>query len=526
MTRLLDILEDYLVYRGYEYCRIDGSTPGEDRDTYIEEFNKEGSTKFVFLLSTRAGGLGINLATADIVILYDSDWNPQVDLQAQDRAHRIGQKKPVNVFRFVTEGAIEEKVIERAEAKLHLDALVIQQGRLVEQNKALTKDEMLSMIKFGADEIFSSKDSTITDDDIELILTKGEEKTNALNEKFKKNTQNLLNFSLDSETSLYEFQGIDYSKESKENNHPFRFIEPPKRERKANYAVDQYYRSVMRISEPKKSNQPKLPKQPVVHDFQFYPPRLTELLEKEAAAFLKNAEKNKEDESSAPIEFEGLLPQEEQEKNKLLEKGFGNWTRREFNAFVKGCERHGREKIAEIATDIETKNEKEVKEYSAVFWKKYKELNDWERIVKNIEKGEAKIRRIDEMTEALKAKTSRYKNPWRELKVVYGQNKGKAYTEEEDQFLICMAHKLGYGRWDELKTEIRKAWQFRFDWFIKSRTPQELNRRVDTLIRLIEKENQEVEEKEKEFQKKRKSEKSSKNQAPIQKRRKMQTNSN
>lgn len=74
MTRLLDILEDYLIYRGYQYCRIDGSTGGEDRDASIDAFNKPGSEKFVFLLSTRAGGLGINLATADVVILYDSDW--------------------------------------------------------------------------------------------------------------------------------------------------------------------------------------------------------------------------------------------------------------------------------------------------------------------------------------------------------------------------------------------------------------------------------------------------------------------
>ena len=127
MTRQLDILEDYMRYKKYGYCRIDGSTSGELRESQMDAYNAPGSKLFVFMLSTRAGGLGINLQTADIVILYDSDWNPQADLQAQDRAHRIGQKKQVRVFRFVTENTVEEKIIERAERKLYLDAVVIQQ---------------------------------------------------------------------------------------------------------------------------------------------------------------------------------------------------------------------------------------------------------------------------------------------------------------------------------------------------------------------------------------------------------------
>ncbi|XP_042373093.1 ISWI chromatin-remodeling complex ATPase CHR11-like isoform X1 [Zingiber officinale] len=196
MTRLLDILEDYLLYRGYQYCRIDGNTEGEERDASIETFNQLGSQKFIFLLSTRAGGLGINLATADVVILYDSDWNPQVDLQAQDRAHRIGQKKEVQVFRFCTEFAIEEKVIERAYKKLALDALVIQQGRLAEQ-KTVNKDELLQMIRFGAEMVFSSKDSTITDEDIDRIIAKGEEVTAELDVKMKKFTEDAIKFKMD-----------------------------------------------------------------------------------------------------------------------------------------------------------------------------------------------------------------------------------------------------------------------------------------------------------------------------------------
>ena len=106
MTRVLDILEDYCAIRrneGFTYCRIDGSTNGVDRQDQIDAFNKKDSKVCLFHLSTRAGGLGINLQTADIVIIFDSDWNTQADLQAMDRAHRIGQKKEVKVFRFVTQ---------------------------------------------------------------------------------------------------------------------------------------------------------------------------------------------------------------------------------------------------------------------------------------------------------------------------------------------------------------------------------------------------------------------------------------
>jgi SWI/SNF-related matrix-associated actin-dependent regulator of chromatin subfamily A member 5 len=157
MTRMLDILEDYMRYHGYQYCRIDGSSSSVDRDIAMDNFNRPKSEKFCFLLSTRAGGLGINLQTADTVILYDSDWNPQVDLQAMDRAHRIGQTREVRVFRLVTEKSVEEKVVERADRKLFLDAAVIQQGRLAEKHAQLSKGELFNMVRFGADEIMNSK---------------------------------------------------------------------------------------------------------------------------------------------------------------------------------------------------------------------------------------------------------------------------------------------------------------------------------------------------------------------------------
>jgi SWI/SNF-related matrix-associated actin-dependent regulator of chromatin subfamily A member 5 len=98
-TRMLDILDDYCAMRGFKYCRLDGSTNRVQRAVDIMRFNQEGSETFIYLVSTRAGGLGVNLQTADTCILYDSDWNPQQDLQAMARVHRIGQTKLVHVYR-------------------------------------------------------------------------------------------------------------------------------------------------------------------------------------------------------------------------------------------------------------------------------------------------------------------------------------------------------------------------------------------------------------------------------------------
>ena len=168
--KCLDILEDYCIWQGHDYCRLDGDTAHEDRQNSINEYNAPNSSKFLFMLSTRAGGLGINLMTADVVIIYDSDWNPQADLQAMDRAHRIGQTKTVRVFRLVTDNTVEERIIERAEMKLRLDHVVIQQGRLTDANNKLDKDQMLSMIRHGANYVFASKESDITDKDIDDIL--------------------------------------------------------------------------------------------------------------------------------------------------------------------------------------------------------------------------------------------------------------------------------------------------------------------------------------------------------------------
>ncbi|XP_043234686.1 lymphocyte-specific helicase-like [Amphibalanus amphitrite] len=125
---MLDILGDFLTVKGHSFLRLDGSDAVEDRRENIAAFNTDPDVK-VFIVSTRAGGLGINLTGADTVIIYDSDWNPQCDLQAQDRAHRIGQTKPVVVYRLVAGGTIDERIVERAAAKRKLEKMVMHSGK-------------------------------------------------------------------------------------------------------------------------------------------------------------------------------------------------------------------------------------------------------------------------------------------------------------------------------------------------------------------------------------------------------------
>ncbi|TRY89466.1 hypothetical protein DNTS_022271, partial [Danionella cerebrum] len=449
----------------------------------IDAFNALDSSKFIFMLSTRAGGLGINLATADVVILYDSDWNPQVDLQAMDRAHRIGQKKPVKVFRFITDNTVEERIVERAEMKLRLDSIVIQQGRLIEQQNKLGKDEMLQMIRHGATHVFASKDSELTDEDIDTILERGAKKTAEMNERMQKlGESSLRNFSMDTanpETSLYNFEGEDYREKQKLSL--IEWIEPPKRERKANYAVDAYFREALRVSEPRA---PKIPRNPEIPN----------------PAQVQKVEQAKIDEADP------LSPEETEEKEKLLTQGFTNWNKRDFNQFIKANEKCGRDDIDNIAREVDGKTPEEVMEYSAVFWERCNELQDIEKIMAQIERGEARIQRRIGIKKALDAKIARYKAPFHQLRIQYGTNKGKNYTEEEDRFLICMLHKTGFDKeyvYEELRQCVRNAPQFRFDWFIKSRTAMELQRRCNTLISLIEKENMEIEEKERAEKKRR-----------------------
>ena len=172
MVRMLDILGDYLSIKGINFQRLDGTVPSAQRRIAIDHFNAPGSNDDVFLLSTRAGGLGINLMTADTVIIFDSDWNPQADLQAMARAHRIGQKNHVMVYRLVSKDTVEEEVLERARKKMILEYAIISLG--VTDGKKYTKKnepsagELSEILKFGAGNMFAAKDNQKKLEDLNL----------------------------------------------------------------------------------------------------------------------------------------------------------------------------------------------------------------------------------------------------------------------------------------------------------------------------------------------------------------------
>ncbi|OMJ24057.1 Chromatin structure-remodeling complex subunit snf21 [Smittium culicis] len=188
MTQVMTIMEDFLSWRGIRSLRLDGSTADETRRMHMNNFNSSSEVK-VFLLSTRAGGQGLNLQTADTVIIFDSDWNPHQDLQAQDRAHRIGQKNEVKILRLITRKSIEETILQRAQFKLDIDGKVIQAGKFDNKSTAEEREAFLRSLLRGDDEEeegnnastaledgeLREEDDDWSDENLNMILSRSEE---------------------------------------------------------------------------------------------------------------------------------------------------------------------------------------------------------------------------------------------------------------------------------------------------------------------------------------------------------------
>lgn len=174
MTQLMTILEDYLNWKSFKYLRLDGTTKADDRGDLLKKFNDKNSDYFLFLLSTRAGGLGLNLQAADTVIIFDSDWNPHQDLQAQDRAHRIGQTNEVRVLRLMTVGSVEERILAAARYKLNMDEKVIQAGMFDQKSTGADRRQFLQTI-LHADEMEDEEENEVPDDEtVNQMLARSE----------------------------------------------------------------------------------------------------------------------------------------------------------------------------------------------------------------------------------------------------------------------------------------------------------------------------------------------------------------
>lgn len=570
MSRMLDILEDYCAFREWGYCRIDGQTDHIDRINAIDEYNKEGSEKFVFLLTTRAGGLGINLTSADVVVLYDSDWNPQADLQAMDRAHRIGQKKQVRVFRFVTENAIEEKVLERASQKLRLDQLVIQQGRVNTNDSngnstANNKEELLNMIQHGAANILSSATSTsassgragtaeaedsheLDDDELEKILNKSEEKTGELKKKFSKlGLDDLQNFSSNgngNESSVYEwngqnFQKKEFGKAGIVDGIMQPWITPAKRERKGNnnYSVDGYYREVLQTKGGRVANadhgdgsggdefELRAPKNLTLYDHQFYDEELIRLNELEWNYYKrvnkikakkeksrhhhhhqhqKEGEKEEDEEDvdvaveQAMIDHARPLTEEEEKRKKelLMTSGFSSFSRRDFFTFIGANAKHGRYDLDAIAGEFAgEKSYEEVRTYAEAFWARFREVENYERYVGQIESGEDKLRRVAEQTEAVRRKVAGCAYPLRDLALAlpYTAAAKREWSAQEDRWLVVQLARFGVGTID-VHERIWEAAQesavLGLDFWLQGRSVAEIGRRCATLVGAVVREGQ------------------------------------
>ena len=500
MTRMLDILEDYCNERHYEYCRIDGETSLEARERMISEFTQKNSTKFIFLLSTRAGGLGLNLMTSDTVILYDSDWNPQVDLQAMDRVHRIGQTKPVLIYRLLCENTIEEKILERQAMRLKLDSLVIQQGRVLKVGEHFTKDQMKEMIQYGADAIYRPGND-FKDEDIDLILKRGEEQTNKFFEEAEKQAKSksnlLLNFSFDP-NDLYKFENEDYRLKRKANAEKVlnqALEEEIEKESKMLYSRRDHTHVIYNVDQAqahlfgKNKKKSRVAKIPLYHLYKNRE-RLIELKQKQINYFISENKKIPEKIDEDPNIEEGLTKAEFKEMNSILKKGFPDWTKKEYDIFINDADLYGKKNIDKYVDDITTKTKEEIVKYSKVFWELIDSLPEGQRILKNIERREKLERQKNHNSRLISKKCENLeKDEFEAIKINFPPgNHQSEYTYEDDQYLIYVTNKHGYGNWDDIMRDLKTSEDLLFNYYLKSRNKAEIQKRVDYLVKLIERE--------------------------------------
>ncbi|KAM3137789.1 hypothetical protein pb186bvf_010032 [Paramecium bursaria] len=371
---MLDILEDYLALRKYQYRRIDGDTPVDDRELFIQEFQAPNSKLQIFILSTRAGGLGITLTAADQVVIYDSDFNPQMDLQAMDRAHRIGQTKEVTVYRLAHRSTIEEMIIERQQIKMRWDTLIIgKEGKLGFMNSQNFDKLDLNDLFKNADDLI--EDKPFTDEDIDTILRVSEEKFKELKKKLDQKFEDLqkkldeqIQLGLKSMNMMEHFQ-------SKEKD----------------FVITSQLISKMRQKVNSKKPQPEIRKQNVrfeeirlqyQHDYyNFYDnnKRIIELKQKQLdfEVFQEALDDGKNITDIDDLMIEDLSEKENQELSMLLESGFG-WEQKDYQQFMSAFKECGFQPEQIQQNMRNNPSIKEIEKYLKFFTERCSEIPDGE----------------------------------------------------------------------------------------------------------------------------------------------------
>lgn len=390
----------------------------------------------------------------------------------------------MQVFRLVTDDTVEVKVVERAQQKLKLDAMVVQQGRLMDKDKKMSKQELLETLKFGAERIFRSKESSITDDDIETILVEGRRRTEELEKLQAADKGDMYDFRLDGGMGAQIFEGKDYSDRSNRQADPLASLllfETGKRERKT---VQTYSEGVAKPAATEEGEKrQKLPKHlrlGKLEDWQFFNrTRLNELQAEELRLFDEMLDRGEAPQMGSISKLVILPPQLHEEKQRLLSEGFGEWTRVHYNNFVKASAKHGRNEHEKIAKEM-GKPVDEIKRYCEVFWSRGEaefQPQEWDRMLKQVEKGEKKVEEIGRLTAATAKLIGLFDDPWEELTFRNVGNVNRIFTAVEDRYLLCLTHLHGYGNWEQVRNSIRRCDRFRFDFYLQSCSAETIGKR-------------------------------------------------
>ena len=455
MTKMLDILDDYCRYRKIGHCRIDGSTQSVDRQAMIDEFSRPGTDKRIFLLSTRAGGLGINLTSANFVFIFDADFNPQSDLQAIDRAHRIGQIRPVTVYRFVSEKTVEEKIIERAARKMLIDKLVIQssvRGGLSAEGGG--KDELGAMLRFGVSELWNT-DETEGELDIEKLLEFSANKTSDLVGKLSQFNQMVLKF----ENPLDALKEEANDEESTTMPDEVRAAAAEAAAAAASSADSAWL--APEVTGPRE-RKPLVPPKPVQAPTSVPKTKLAEWRAKVGGGYEYQFFSDKRLDELEKIEkTNGLNKSQKNEQEKLLKEGFANWSRRHFQTVVRCLEEYGRnDQTAQVIHEsIPEKSIDEIERYvDALFKRGKKFLGDAYvvRLASRMKKRDEANKQVEGQMECLNKKIAEFKgNMWQDLVVTSPLSIG--WTNDMDRVILCALHVYGYGDWDGIRRALRLA---------------------------------------------------------------------